>query len=387
MVSGKNLIALLALATTACSLINPSSSHTRGPDAGAPDATTPSAPTVRVAHLARDTGPVDVYADGRLLTAGLVFSSVGQPGEVSGAEIVFRVARAGTEETLLEETLTATPGRQYTLTFYGDEDSPPFPERTLALLLLDEDASGLDVATDIRLTVVHVASPVIAGQLVAITPTGNRLLASDVDFAAIAPLTLASMAYTVGFDAGADDVIDVEFEVPALVPGTYANVFVAARPDDSVYLLVSTADGTTLEIDATGTPPRLPASVRIAHLARDTGAVDVYADGRLLTGGLDLSEVGVPVDVADGSVTFRVTRAGTEETLLQRTLTTQSERAYTLTLYGDEDRPPFPERTLALLLLEDDATGLGGQTKFHQAFVHVASAASAGHHLAITADV
>jgi hypothetical protein len=33
------------------------------------------------------------------------------------------------------------------------------------------------------------------------------------------------------------------------VPGTYANVFVAARPDDSVFLLVNTRRGGTVIIE------------------------------------------------------------------------------------------------------------------------------------------
>jgi len=408
---------LLALVTTGCSLVNASTSHTRGSDAGSADAAPtddaptdagpadggpadagptdtgatdtgptdapiPSEPTLRVAHLARDTGSIDVYADGRLLTAGLDFSSVGEPAELpAGADVAFRVTRAGTDETLVERTFSATAGRSYTLTLYGDEESPPFPERTLALLLLDDDASGLDVTRDIRLAVIHVASPVIAGQLVAVTPSGNVLLADDFGFAAIAPLSLPSMAYTVGFDAGADGVIDVEFEVPALVPGTYANVFVAARPDDSVYLLVNTDAGATLEIDATD---RSPPTVRVAHLARDTGPVDVYADGRLLARAIDFADVGMPSPSSAGSVAFRVTRAGTDEALLTQTLTMEPGRGYTLTVYGDEDSPPFPERTLALLLLNDDASGLDTRREIRLAVVHVASPVIAGQLVSVT---
>jgi len=213
------------------------------------DAADRSPPTVRVTHLARDTGPVDVYADGTLLAGALTFSTVGTSVSISEGTVTFRVTRAGTEETLLSQTLTTELGRGYTLTVYGDEDSPPFPERTLALLLLDDDASGLDVTRDIRLAFVHVAGPVIAGQLVAVTPSGNVLLADDFGFRAVAPLTLPSMSYRVGFDAGADGVIDIEFDVPALVPGSYASVFLAARRDDSVFLLVNTARGATVEID------------------------------------------------------------------------------------------------------------------------------------------
>jgi hypothetical protein len=43
--------------------------------------------------------------------------------------------------------------------------------------------------------------------------------------------------------------VDLEFNIPSLVPGTYANVFVASRSDDSVFLLVNTRRGATLVID------------------------------------------------------------------------------------------------------------------------------------------
>jgi hypothetical protein len=58
------------------------------------------------------------------------------------------------------------------------------------------------------------------------------------------------MSYRVGFDAEANGTVDVTFDLPKLVPGTYANVFVAARSDDSVFLLVDTDRGATEVIDA-----------------------------------------------------------------------------------------------------------------------------------------
>lgn len=287
MVSPRAMAVVAALATLGCSLVNAPDSHTRGrdvpgqdggsptldggspspdggspsPDGGSPtldgglptlDGGSMSPPRLRVAHLARGTGAVDVYADEVLLTEGLGFPGVGMPAEVPAGEVVFAVRRAGTTgPPLVERALTLAPGREYTLTFHGDEEDPPFPERTLDLLLLDDDASGLDITRDIRLAVIHVATPVIAGQLVAILPDGNRLLANDFGFRAVARIpALPSMNYTVGFDAGANGVIDLDFDLPRLVPGTFANVFVASRSDGSVFLLVNTQLGATLAIDA-----------------------------------------------------------------------------------------------------------------------------------------
>jgi hypothetical protein len=262
------MVALAAVLAMGCSLVNASDQHTRGSgrdagadagaqsdgggreDAGTPDAGPLPAPRLRVAHLARDTGPIDVYANDRRITESLGFSTVGTPGEVPEGEVVFfRVTRAGTEEVLVQRTFSTALGREYTLAFHGDEQDAPF-DRGLELLLLEDDASGLDIARNIRLAVIHVATPVVAGQLVSVEPDGNVLLANDFGFEAVALLpALPSRKYTVGFDAGADGVVDVFFDLPTLVPGTYANVFVATRPDDSVYLLVNTRLGATLEIN------------------------------------------------------------------------------------------------------------------------------------------
>jgi hypothetical protein len=275
MVTSRVMVFVAALAAVGCSLVNAPDSHTRGrsgadggadggvADGGSTDAGSTEAdggsitdagstepPLLRVAHLARDNGPVDVYANGALIAEGIDFAAVGASVEVPAGDVLFRVLRAGTEALLAEQTFEASLGRRYTLTFYGDEVEPPFGDRTLDLLLLDDDASGLDITRSIRLAVVHVATPVVAGQLVAVTPDGNLLLANDFGFSAVARLReLAATSYTVGFDAGADGTVDLEFDLPSLVPGTYANVFVATRPDGSVFLLVNTQLGATLTIN------------------------------------------------------------------------------------------------------------------------------------------
>jgi hypothetical protein len=259
---------LLAMATmVGCSLVNAGSSHTEGLDGdagpdGALDANDMDAPlsppSVRVVHLSRDTALVDVYANGAPIAAELDFATVSEPLEVPAGSLSFRVMRADTDEQLVTRDFVVAAGRQYTLTFFGDEVDPPVfvdeAARTVELLLLDDDATGLDTMRDIRLAVIHVASPVIAGQLVAVRPPadgGNLLLADDFGFQAVAPLRmLPSMSYRVGFDAEANGTVDVTFDLPKLVPGTYANVFVAARSDDSVFLLVDTDRGATEVIDA-----------------------------------------------------------------------------------------------------------------------------------------
>lgn len=349
----------------------------------ATDAPLAPLPRVRIAHLARDTRGVDVYANDVLLASSLGFAELSaSSAELTEGAVVFRFTRAGSSATLLERTFSAERGREYTLALYGDEEMPPFGDRRLDLLWLDDDASGLDVTTEVLLAAVHVASPVIAGQLVAVRPEGNVLLANDFGFRAVAPLTLASSAYIVGFDARADGVVDLQFAVPALVPGTYANVFVAARPDNSVFLFVTTQRGAALVIDPI---PTAPPRVRFVHLARDTGAVDVYEGADLFASAVDFATVSTPGNVTAGAVAFRVTLPGSMTPLIERTFTAALGREYTLCLYGDETDPPFGDRTLDLLWLDDDASGLDVTTDIRLAAVHVASPVEAGQLVAVRA--
>ena len=354
-------------------------------DAASTDAATDAPlaplPRVRIAHLARDTRDIDVYANDELLASSLGFAELsGSSVEVADGAVVFRITRAGSSATVLERTFSAERGREYTLAVYGDEEMPPFGDRRLDLLFLDDDAAGFDVTTEVRLAAVHVATPVSAGQLVAVRAEGNLLLANDFGFRAIAPLTLASAAYVVGFDAFADGVIDLEFAVPALVPGTYANVFVATRPDDSVFLFVTGQRGPAVVIDPI---PTAPPRVRIAHLARDTGPVDVYANGALVAPSVAFADVTMPSSLAGGAIAIRVTRAGGTDPILERTVTAELGRQYTLAVYGDEDSPPFPERVLDPLWLDDDASGLDTRTDIRLAAIHVASNVEAGQLVAV----
>lgn len=308
-------ILILALATTGCSLLNAGSTHTEnfGRDGGAPavdaplfdagpaldasdagldaafdggtldggifdggpdaptDAGTDAAfdaplgpPILRIVHMARDNGPVDVLADSVPLAVDLEFTDPFTPIEAPEGTLSFSVTRDSGAETLVTQDLTLERGRQYTLVFYGDEiDAPTFPSdpteiaRGLGLLLLDDENVPLDPTTEFALTVVHVASPVIRGQLVAVRPPpmSDLRLVTGFGFLAVAPVgPLPSTSYVLGFDAGGEGVVDVIFNVPRLVAGTYANVFVGARSDETVFLLVQFRGGEVVTLEG-GPPP------------------------------------------------------------------------------------------------------------------------------------
>ncbi len=243
-----------------CSLVNATSSHMGGAsvDVGTddqldaaidapvgPDAGRVGPARVRVVHLARDTSLVNVFAvptSSRVpLAAGLGFTSASTYVDAPEGMVLFEVERNGAPGGVVVSAMLGplAVNTDYTLAFFGDEVDPPFGDRGAGILLLTDDASGLDTRRDIRLAIIHLASPVAEGQLVAIDPTGGfSVLAEDVAFQGVARLgALPAMErYRVGFDAEADDTIDVRFDLPDYFPGTYANVFIGARNDGSVFL-------------------------------------------------------------------------------------------------------------------------------------------------------
>ena len=355
MVIVRSLLVLLVAMAAGCSLVNDPGMHTGGA-------------MVRFAHLARQTDNVNVYANGRLIAEGAEFSTVGVPIPVPSGTVVFRVTRAETNDVVLERSLQTDPEEAYTLTLFGDESPPPelLPLRTLGLLLLRDDRSDFDPMPDVRLNVVHVASPVETGALVAIAPNGDQArLISEFGFGASAQLAPPSQALTVGFDARTDGSIDAQFDLPPLPAGTYATVFIAARDDGSVFLLVS-RDNDTLEFS----PPR----VRVANLSRDVGPVDVYAGRQQIATALAFPTVGQDFYVSGQNVTFRVTRTGSMDTLLTQTPTTEQNQSYTLAVYGDAVGPT----ALALLLVRTDTSGLEGSDDLRLAAVNVATPVRSG---------
>lgn len=230
-----------------CSVVNAPSSHTNGD--GGTDARRLGPPRIRVVHLGRDTGDIDVYAGDTPIATDLTFTFLSMQTDAPTGASTFRVVREGTSDMVVEDTLDAlADGHDYTLAFYGDEIDAPMG-RDVGLLLLEDAPSDLD--ENIRLSVIHLATPVRQGNVVAVAPDRTlTTLAASLGFPEAAALPpLASMEYRVGFDAGGDRVVDVEFILPMLVPGTAANVFIGTRSDDDVFLLVSNAEGARVVIE------------------------------------------------------------------------------------------------------------------------------------------
>jgi hypothetical protein len=210
---------------------------------------------IRLLHLSPDAPSVDAYANGGLIVSDLAYSESTDTITVPSGSYDLDVTVAGSpigQAVIQVSDASFLPSRAYTIFAYGNINPPAqFPDRGLTAGIIEDDEEGLNAATDIRLQVIHVATIVTRGDVFSVAPEGNTLLIQDIGFGEteVTP-DLPSSAYTVGFDAEANGVIDIDFDLPVLAPGNYANVFVAVDPTDEVYLLVQTMGAGTIRVDA-----------------------------------------------------------------------------------------------------------------------------------------
>jgi hypothetical protein len=251
MVTLRSALAFVAF-LSGCSAVNDPSGYIGPP---------PELPLLRVVHAARDTAPVNVLVDGTLaFEDAIAFQGASEDATLPSGLVTIEVVQADTGELLLQEDFELARGRRYTLAVYGDVTPPEmYPERTRALLLLPDDVRPFDIENEIRVVVTHLASPVVEGNLVAVGPVGTppAVLARRFGFGVVAqpnPLPAPPGPFTVGFDAGANDSVDFYFELPSLVGGTYANVFVVCDDAGNPFLLVNTRGGTRAIIEPSPPP-------------------------------------------------------------------------------------------------------------------------------------
>jgi hypothetical protein len=210
---------------------------------------------IRFIHLSPDAPAVDAYANGALIVTDLAYAESTETLVVPSGSYDLDVTVAGSpisEAVIQVSDVAFLPSRAYTVFAYGNISPPAeFPDRGLTAGIVEDDAEGLNTSTDVRLQVIHVATIVTRGDIFSVTPEGNTLLVQDIGFgeSAVTP-DLPSSAYTVGFDAEANGVIDIDFDLPVLAPGNFANVFVAVDSTDAVYVLVQTSGAGTIAVNA-----------------------------------------------------------------------------------------------------------------------------------------
>jgi hypothetical protein len=202
---------------------------------------------IRVIHLSRNAPNVDVYANGAKVITDLAYANSTQALTVPAGTYDLAVTATGAAPSTAVINASGVrflPGKAYTVAAYGD----------LAMIkaeVLEDKLTGINTATDIRLSVIHVAPTVTRGDLYAVKPAGNVLLAPMLGFGDFANLPdLASSSYRVGFDAESNGTIDIAFDLPVLAPGSFANVFVATDPLGAVDLLIQTTGAGVLRVNA-----------------------------------------------------------------------------------------------------------------------------------------
>lgn len=114
-------------------------------------------PLLRAAHFAPDVGPVDVYANGELLAAGVTYGSATRFMALPAGEYNVALFAAGTQDALLAGAMTLAAGETSTVIAYPGEagaaltiipdDLSTVPERSARMLIFNAypDAPTVDL--------------------------------------------------------------------------------------------------------------------------------------------------------------------------------------------------------------------------------------------------
>jgi hypothetical protein len=222
----------------------------------------PPAPVarIRVLHLSRDAGTVDVNANGAALVTGVSFTEGSTYIAVAPGDYTLDIGPG----VLSTPVLPLAANTFYTAVAFDDLAS-------LQALALTDDL-GAPAAGNIRVRVIHAAVGV--GQVDVLDVTGMpAALFSDVDFgAATAEAEIAAGTYSIGIDTDDDGTAELTYDLPALAAGTIVNVFAVKDTDDTVFLLAQFSNSAVARINAR-------TNLRVIHVSRDAGLVDVFEGG------------------------------------------------------------------------------------------------------------
>lgn len=214
---------------------------------------------LRIAHVAPNAPNVDVFVD------DAPAPSVMDLPFASGTD--FFTLPAGTHSVAISATgtpsdtavitlpdLSLAEDGIYTVAAFGQP-------MALDALVIEEDPAG-EMAENVRVRVIHVAPEVGTVDLsqivdgVAPTPLVANLAYGEISDA----LDIAAEPFVLGLNADDDATPDLMFEMPALEPGTHANVYAVSEMPGQVYLLVQTDPGEFARIMPV-TPMPAPAPV------------------------------------------------------------------------------------------------------------------------------
>jgi len=225
---------------------------------------------VRFIHLAPPVAGVDIWLNGEIKAfEDLIFGKSTMYAEIPAGEYDVDVMPAGDTDmnnAILSLTVNLMADTSYTAAAYvGDGASA---------LLLEDDRS--ETAMDsIRVRAMHTASGIGEVDIWNITDINiPSPLVVDLDGGmSSSALEIPSSAYVLGFDVDNNLTPDVTFSLPELQAGTIANVF-AVNDEGDVAIFAQFDDSSVARLDAVDW-----AYVRVLHLSRTAGAVDIFIDG------------------------------------------------------------------------------------------------------------
>lgn len=209
-----------------------------------PEDATPNA-YVRVLHLSPDAPAVDVYVDGidGAVLSGVSFTEGSAYLEVPAGTYTFRVTAEGADPS---SAVLVVDGVSLAADSYTTAVAVGSLAEISALALVD-DVSDIPTG-NFRVQVVHAAEAVGQVDIWEVTATPTPLIV-DFDFGAAVTTDLPVSPYTLGVDVDNDAIPELTFGVPALVEGSFTNVFAVNDSVGNVFLLAQLSDGSFVQLD------------------------------------------------------------------------------------------------------------------------------------------
>lgn len=324
---------------------------------------------LRVAHLSVNAGAVDVYVNGEVTLENVDFGDVSDWLLVPPSTYTVSVAPAGTsiEEAVLGPLdVTLEENGWYTVTAVGLVDSDLTP---LTAQIIEEDYSELALGQT-RVTIFHAipnAPPVsvVAGDNVLVAGLAYPGTQGDNDGATTLDLEAGTYDLEVRLTDEPDTVV---LDLPGTELGSERNIFIAAaglaEEPEPVFVSTNPAEVDAAMMAEDENMAGGDAHLRVAHLAEDAPAVDVYISGEL-SGftGVEYPALSGWTTVPAGTYSVAVAPAGTsiEEAVIGPVdVTLEGGEWYTVAAVGLLD-----DGSLTAQVLEEDYSEIPtGQTRF-----------------------
>jgi hypothetical protein len=329
-------------------------------------ALTSSAPAyaqVRIAHLAPDAPPVDVWVGGTIALQDVPFRAFSQYLEVLASrstEVEVFVAGTNTNP-VISATLTFDADEVYTIAATGLVGNG-----TLGPIVINDD---LSTSGGSKIRFIHTSPD---APQVDITLTDGTVLFGNVEFnEALSFIEVSAGSYGLQVRVAGTETVALSFDGVALSGGTNYSIFATGLLSDGTLTA-------TVAVDAPGNGSTslnlTPATskLRVAHLSPDAPNVDVYVDGESVLSNVPFTAVSGYLSVPSKTQEIEVFVSGTTmNPVISATLTWLPGEAYTVGatgLVGQNDLQP-------IVLMDNQIGNPNGDA--HVRFVHTAPDAPA----------